>query len=121
DFSITRPRYLALNDLSSSIDYLSRNELDAGPFISAYWARLFYPLNALVLSLAVMPFAFGSLRTGGFGKRLFLGIAFGLGYFLLQRLSVNLAEVYQLPLWLANALPPLLLGGWSWWRFSRRF
>lgn len=121
DFSITRPRYLALRELSESIDYLSRNQLDAGPFIAAYWQRMFYPLHALVLCLAVMPFAFGSLRSGGFGKRLFLGIAFGLGYFLVQRLSVNLAEVYQLPLWLANALPPLLLGGWSWRRFSRRF
>ncbi len=121
DFSITRPRYLALSDLTSSIEYLSRNELDAGPFITAWWARVFYPLNALVLSLAVMPFAFGSLRSGGFGKRLFLGIAFGLGYFLMQRLSVNLAEVYHQPIWLANLVPPLLLGGFSWWRFRRRF
>lgn len=121
DFSITRPRYLTLSDLSSSIDYLSRNQLDASAFITAWWARLFYPLNALVLSLAVMPFAFGSLRSGGFGKRLFLGIAFGLGYFLLQRLSVNLAEVYHQPIWLANLVPPLLLGGFSWWRFRRRF
>ncbi|MFN7782514.1 MAG: LPS export ABC transporter permease LptG [Lysobacterales bacterium] len=121
DFSITRPRYLALSDLGHSIDYLTRNELDAGPFITAWWARVFYPLNALVLCLAVMPFAFGSLRSGGFGKRLFLGIAFGLGYFLLQRLSVNLAEVYHQPIWLANLVPPLVLGGFSWWRFRRRF
>jgi lipopolysaccharide export system permease protein len=121
DFSITRPRYLALRELAGSIDYLTRNELDAAPFVSAYWARLFYPLNALVLCLAVMPFAFGSLRSGGFGKRLFLGIAFGLGYFLLQRLCVNLAEVYHQPMWLANLMPPLLLGAYSWQRFRQRF
>jgi hypothetical protein len=36
-------------------------------------------------------------------------------------LSVNLAEVYGQPIWLANLLPPLLLGGFSWWRFRRRF
>ena len=121
NFSISRPRYLALRDIRGSIDYLQRNQLDASGFVSAFWARVFYPINALVLSLAVMPFAFGSLRSGGFGKRLFLGIAFGLGYFLLQRLSVNMAEVYQQPIWLANAVPPLLLAGYSWMRFRRRF
>jgi lipopolysaccharide export system permease protein len=121
DFSITRPRYLALRELSESIEYLSRNQLDADAFVSAFWVRMFYPLNALVLSLAVMPFAFGSLRSGGFGKRLFLGIAFGLGYFLVQRLCVNLAEVYRWPVWLAGLLPPSLLGGYSWWRFRQRF
>jgi lipopolysaccharide export system permease protein len=121
NFSITRPRYLALRELSGSITYLQRNQLDAAPFVAAFWARLFYPLNALVLCLAVMPFTFGSLRSGGFGKRLFLGIAFGLGYFLLQRLSVNLAEVYNQPLWLANLMPPLLLATYSWWQFRQRF
>jgi lipopolysaccharide export system permease protein len=121
NFSITRPRYLALRELDSSIDYLTRNELDAAGFVAAYWARIFYPLNALVLCLAVMPFAFGSLRSGGFGKRLFLGIAFGLGYFLLQRLTVNLAEVFQQPIWLANLVPPLLLGGYAWWGFRKQF
>lgn len=121
NFSISRPRYLALRDIHGSIDYLQRNQLDASGFVSAFWARVFYPVNALVLSLAVMPFAFGSLRSGGFGKRLFLGIAFGLGYFVVQRLSVNMAEVYQQPIWLANAVPPLLLGGYSWLRFRHRF
>lgn len=116
---VTRPRYLATRDLSASLDYLHRNGLDAGAFESAYYARWFYPLNVIVLCLAAMPFAFGTLRSGGFGKRLFLGIIFGVGYFTLQLLSVNMAEVYRFDLRLANLLPPIAVALLSWLWFRR--
>ena len=105
--------------IRASIDYLQRNELDAGPFEHAYWARIVYPLNALVLSLVVMPFAFGALRAGGFGKRLFIGIAVGLGFFFLQRLAQNAAEVYGIDPRLSNVLPSLLLAVSGWLYFRR--
>lgn len=116
---VTRPRYLATRDLSASLDYLERNGLDKGQFENAYWRRWFYPANALVLCLAAMPFAFGTLRSGGFGKRLFIGIVLGLGYFMLQRLAVDTAEVYRYDLRLANALPPLLVATAAWLYFRR--
>ncbi len=120
-FSVLRPRYLALSDIDENLDYLQRNELDTAAFESAWWSRVFYPVNALAMCLAVMPFAFGSLRSGGFGKRLFVGIAFGLGYYTVQRLSVSMAEVYHVPLWIAYGLPPLVFGLGSWGWFRRRF
>ena len=39
----------------------------------------FYAFNVLALCLAAVPFAFGTLRSGGLGKRLFIGIVFALG------------------------------------------
>lgn len=117
---VTRPRYLATRDLSASLDYLRRNGLDPGPFESAYWARWFYPVNVLVLCLAAMPFAFGPLRSGGFGKRLFLGIVFGVGFFTLQTMSIKMAEVYRFDLRIGNALPPLLVALFSWLYFRRK-
>jgi lipopolysaccharide export system permease protein len=117
---VTRPRYLSTGELSSSLQYLQRNGLDAGAFESAYWARWFYPVNVLVLCLAAMPFAFGTLRSGGFGKRLFLGIVFGVGYFTLQTLTVNMAEVFRFDLRLGNALPPIIVTLLSWLYFRRR-
>lgn len=119
NLSVIRPRYLSLAEIRASIDYLQRNELDAGPFEHAYWARIVYPLNALVLSLVVMPFAFGALRAGGFGKRLFIGIAVGLGFFFLQRLAQNAAEVYGIDPRLSNVLPSLLLAVSGWLYFRR--
>jgi lipopolysaccharide export system permease protein len=114
--TLARPRYLTLNELRSNIEYLRRNQLDAGKFESAYWARWFYPLNVVVLCLATIPFAFGSLRSGGFGKRLFLGILIGIGALLLQRMAVNLSDVYRFDVRLAYALTPLavLAVCWGW-------
>ncbi len=74
------PTYLPSSDLRSGIQYRQRNGLDASEFEENYWGRWFYPLNVLALCLAAMPFAFGSLRSGGLGKRLFIGIVFALGF-----------------------------------------
>ena len=113
---LSRPRYLTSSELRSNIDYLKRNQLDALKFESAYWSRWFYPFNVIVLCLATLPFAFGSLRSGGFGKRLFLGILVGIAGLLLQRLSVNLADVYRFDVRWAFLLPPLLIWAlcWGW-------
>ncbi|HET6604065.1 MAG TPA: LPS export ABC transporter permease LptG [Xanthomonadaceae bacterium] len=117
----SRPRYLSTADLAASLDYLRRNGLDTGEFEAAYWSRYFYPVHALVLCLAGLPFAFGTLRSGGFGKRLFIGVVFGVGYYLvLRRMAIDVAEVYRVDLRLANALPPLLIATASWWWFRRR-
>lgn len=116
----TRPRYLASSELSARIDYMRRNGIDPGPFETAYWARWFYPIDVLVLCMAALPFAFGTLRSGGFGKRLFVGVVFGVGYFLLQQLSGNLAEVYAIDRRLAGAITPLAVITASWLYFRRR-
>ena len=114
--TLARPRYLTLNELRSNIEYLRRNQLDAAKFESAYWARWFYPLNVIALCLATLPVAFGSLRSGGFGKRLFIGILIGIGALLVQRMFVNLADVYRFDVRMAYTLPPLLVLAlcWGW-------
>ena len=116
----TKPRYLATRDLAARIDYMERNGLDPGEFAQSYWGRWYYPVNALVLTLAALPFAFGSLRSGGLGKRLFLGVVFGVGFFLADTLAGNLARVYAIDLRVALALPPLLAVVISWLLFRRR-
>lgn len=115
--TLARPRYLTSEELSRNIDYFKRNQLDAVKFEAAYWARWFYPLKVIALCLAALPFAFSSVRAGGFGKRLFLGILIGIGYVLAERLFVNLADVYRFDVRWAYVLSPILLLGicWGWW------
>lgn len=117
---VSKPRYLSLVELRAGLEYLHRNELDAAEFEHAYWSRYFYPLNVIVLFFAAAPFAFGSLRSGGFGKRLFIGMVIGVGFFVLQTLAGNLAQVYHVALPLAFVVPPLLLASGSWLYFHRR-
>lgn len=115
-----RPRYLSASELQRNIEYLERNGLDAKAFENVYWGRWFYPLNVAVLCLAALPFAFGSLRSGGFGKRLFIAIVIGVGYLLAQRLVVSLSDVYDFDARLAYLLPPVLLLGGCWGWMARR-
>ena len=107
--SVLRPRYLSSADLRRNIAYLERNRLDPSPFEAAYWGRIFYPVNVLLLLACALPFAFGTLRSGGLSKRLFLGVVLALGWFLAHRAFVNVADVYGIDFRVANALPALLL------------
>jgi lipopolysaccharide export system permease protein len=118
--TIARPRYMAASDLASSIDYRERNGLDAREYEDVYWGRWFYPLNVLALCLAAIPFAFGSLRSGGLGKQLFFGILFALGFWLLQLQFSRLAGAFKLDFRIAYLLPPVLMLGISAWLFRRR-
>ena len=103
--TIARPRYMAAGDLASSIDYRTRNGLDAREYEDVYWGRWFYPVNVLALCLAAIPFAFGSLRSGGLGKQLFLGILFALGFWLLQLQFSRLAGAFKFDYRIAYLLP----------------
>lgn len=118
--SITRPRYMPSRDLAESISYFRRNGLDPGDFEEIYWGRWFYPINVLALCLAAVPFAFGSLRSGGLGKRLFIGIVFALGFWMLQTLFGNLAQAFRFDIRIAYLLPLVVMFGVSAVLFRRR-
>ena len=118
--SVTRPGNMASSQLRTSIDYRQRNGLDAGNYERVYWGRWFYPLNVLTLCLAAAPFAFGSLRSGGYGKRVFIGIIFALGFWLLQQVATKLAGIYRFDFRIAYAVPPLIMLVVSWMVFRRR-
>jgi lipopolysaccharide export system permease protein len=118
--SVARPRYLTAAALRSSINYRKRNGLDAAEYEEHYWGRWFYPVNVLALCLAAIPFAFGTLRSGGLGKRLFIGIVFSLGFWLLQKQFVQLAAVYRFDFRLAYLIPPAIMLAVSAYLFRRR-
>jgi lipopolysaccharide export system permease protein len=117
--SMIHPEYLAATDLSRNIDYMRRNHQDASTYEVAFWGRIFYPLNVLVLAFCAVPFAFGALRTGGLGKRLFIGMAVAISYYFFQQSVVRMGAVYNFNLALANALPSLLLAAAAFVYFRR--
>jgi len=117
---IAKPRNLSVSELSTSIAYRQRNGLDARDFEDVYWSRWFYPVNVLALCLAAVPFAFGSLRSGGMGKRLFLGILFALGFWLLQLFFGRMAGALKFDYRIAYALPPIVMLAVSGLLFRRK-
>lgn len=118
--NVSKPRYMGSDELRAGIDYRKRNGLEAAEYEDIYWGRWFYPLNVLALCLAAIPFAFGSLRSGGYGKRLFLGIVFALGFWVLQLTFSQLAGIYKFDYRIAYALPPAIMLAISWMLFRRR-
>jgi lipopolysaccharide export system permease protein len=118
--TLAKPRYLTSRELSANIEYLRRNQLDAGTFVTTYWARWFYPVQVIVLVLATFPFAFASLRSGGLGKRLFTGIIIGVGYILAEQMLVNLSEVFHFDVRISYTLTPTLLLAICWGWLGRR-
>jgi lipopolysaccharide export system permease protein len=118
--NIWRPRYMTASQLKDGIEYRERNGLDSSEFEEHYWGRWFYPLNVLVLCLLAIPFAFGSLRSGGLGKRLFLGIVFSLGFWLVQTQFVRLAGAFKFDYRIAYMIPALAMAALSLLMFKRR-
>ena len=107
--SIVHPEYMSARDLHRSIGYLHKNNQDAQVFEVAFWSRIFYPLNVILLAFCAVPFAFGALRSGGLGKRIFIGMVIAVAWYFGQRALVNLGAVYGIHLALANLVPALIL------------
>jgi len=66
--------------LLSYIDYLDRNGLDATKYETEFWSRVSRTFTVLIMPVLALAFVFGSLRTGGTGGRLMIGVVIGLGY-----------------------------------------
>ncbi|HET6588326.1 MAG TPA: LPS export ABC transporter permease LptG [Oleiagrimonas sp.] len=107
--SIVHPEYLSMRDLQRNIRYLENNHQNPIAYAKAFWAHALYPVNVLVLVLCALPFAFGALRSGGLGKRIFIGVVLALAWYFLQQGLTSVGIVYGSPAWLAELLPAIAL------------
>jgi lipopolysaccharide export system permease protein len=105
------PRQMSAVTLDHYVDYLRANHLDSAQYELAFWLRFSTPLSSLVMLLLAIPFVFGSLRTGGAGQRLFIGLLIGVGFHLLNRTLNHMGIIYGLPPLLSASLPLLIFFG----------
>ncbi|BFI97166.1 MAG: LPS export ABC transporter permease LptG [Rhodanobacter sp.] len=117
--SVIQPQYLSMRDLRRNMRYLENNGESPGVYAVAFWTRALYALNVLVLVLCAMPFAFGTMRSGGLGKRIFIGMLLAIAWYFLQKAMVNFGTVYGMPPLLANLLPAVLLALLAWLYFRK--
>ena len=85
---------LSVAGLQRLIDYLDANQLDADKYRLQLWHKLIEPLTVIAMALFAVPFAFGSLRDSGAGQRLLLGILLGVGFYVVNRVSLSLGQIY---------------------------
>ncbi|MES2884929.1 MAG: LPS export ABC transporter permease LptG [Pseudomonadota bacterium] len=85
---------ISVAGLRRLIDYLDANQLDAAKYRLQFWHKLIEPLTVIAMALFAVPFAFGSLRDSGAGQRLLLGILLGVGFYVVNRVSLSLGQIY---------------------------
>ena len=109
--SLAKPLSLSARGLLLYIDYLKRNNLDASQYESEIWYRLSRTLTVLIMPILSLAFVFGSLRSGGAGGRLVIGVVIGLAYYLASETLANSGQVFNLNPALVNWLPFVVLCG----------
>lgn len=78
------------------VEYLERNGLDAESSSLAFWRKLAAPITVIVMMLVAVPFVIGSLRQSGAGQRLFIGVLFGVGFYLVNEVTSSTGLIYGL-------------------------
>lgn len=71
-------------DLFRYVRYLKDNQQDSSVYELGLWKKLAQPFSTLIMVVLAVPFVFGSVRTGGLGKRVFVGVMIGFFFSLLQ-------------------------------------
>ncbi len=107
--SLAKPLSLSARELLSYIDYLNRNSLDATKYETEFWFRVARTSTVLIMPILALAFVFGSLRTGGAGGRLMIGVVIGLAYYLASETLANSGQVFNLNPILVTWLPSVTL------------
>ena len=110
---------LSVAGLQRLIAYLDDNRLDAQQYRLKLWSKLFEPLTVMAMALFAVPFAFGGLRDSGAGQRLLIGILLGVGFYVVNRVSLSLGQIYGWSPVLAAGTPTLLWAALGVWRLQR--
>jgi lipopolysaccharide export system permease protein len=100
---------LSVRGLLSYVDYLQRNDLDAGIYVSELWYRASRTAAVMIMPMLALAFVFGSLRSGGAGARLMIGVGIGLAYYLISEMLANSGQVFDLNPAFVAWLPSLVL------------
>jgi len=110
---------LSIAGLNRLITYLDDNQLDAQQYRLQFWRKLFEPLTVMAMALFAVPFAFGGLRDSGAGQRLLIGILLGVGFYVVNRVSLSLGQIYGWSPILAAGTPTLAWAALASWRLQR--
>ena len=107
--ALAKPLSLSAREMLSYIDYLRRNNLDATRYETELWYRVSRTFTVMIMPVLSLAFVFGSLRSGGAGGRLMIGVLVGLIYYLASETLANSGQVFDLNPILVTWLPSVTL------------
>ncbi len=115
-----KPNKLPLWKLSSYINYLKDNGLDAAQYELAFWSKITMPFTIAAMVLLAVPYVFGSLRRTSMGQQILIGFLAGLVFFIANRLIGQMSIVYNFHPALGASIPTLLVFVGTFFMFRRR-
>lgn len=107
---VTRPRLLPIRDILRIQAYLESNGQNATAYRQAFWRRLLYPLNMLMMLFSGVAVLLRIGRRLSPALGVFAGVTLGIAFVVVQRLMLGLAPVLPVPLGLTHLLPAMLFG-----------
>lgn len=116
---VVKPHMLPIWGLYRYIGFLKANGQDANQYEVAFWGKLVKPLVTVAMLFLSVPFLFGSLRSVGLGKRVFIGTLIGLGFYMGNKMISYMAVVYAWNPVFASVLPGVLVTALAIWSMRR--
>lgn len=86
-------RWMSVSGLLGNIAYLRDNGVNVTVEEHALWQKLVTPLTVIVMLLLAVPMVFGSSRDGNAGQRIFVASLVGLGFMLLNNVTVSMGQL----------------------------
>jgi len=105
---LIHPDQLSAIQLWRYIVHLRENEQQTSVYELSFWGKIIEPFSTAVMVWLAIPFVFGQARSGSTGRNLFVGIMFGLVFYVFSKGFGYLVQIYGVPPMLAAALPTLV-------------
>jgi len=105
---LVEPQRQSISGLYRFARYFESEGLEADSYFLAFWKKLFQPLSTAALVLLAISFVFGPLREATTGYRLFIAIAIGLVFTIVQSLLEPASLLYGFSPIIAVLMPVLI-------------
>jgi lipopolysaccharide export system permease protein len=94
-------------------------EKDLQKIDSLIFSRALLPISIIAIIFLAGSLMFDSMRSGGLGRQIIIGISLGLIYDLIKDLSVASFLTYQWPILIAHLLPIIIIIGIGTYKFKK--
>ncbi|MGR9100384.1 MAG: LPS export ABC transporter permease LptG [Gammaproteobacteria bacterium] len=109
DVVMVKPENLSVYDLGKYIEFLRENGQESNTFELAFWDRLVNPVTTMAMLLIAVPFVIRAHRNMSIGYRITVGVIFGMGFFVFDKIIGHIGLVYALNPLLMGILPSLII------------
>jgi lipopolysaccharide export system permease protein len=107
---LVEPQRQSISGLYKLAQFFQAEGLESGSYFLAFWKKLMQPLSTLALVILGVSFVFGPLREATMGFRLFVALAIGLGFTIVERLLEPASLLYGFNPVIAVLMPILVSG-----------